>query len=158
VGCRCSKREPCNTIKLGSDCLCAANSPFVYALITVLLSSSRMRLLFDAVPQSSREHGTPQDRLNWKSTAATGQRTASIWIDKRHIATNSQSVSQSVCLSVQPHLGLLNRYFFFFESYCRVYMGHPLWREDGSVVSLSQSVVIGKLSVYTWHLQVKLIK
>jgi hypothetical protein len=42
-----------------------------------------------------------------------------------HIATDGRSVSQSVFVS-SPHLGLMTRYFFFFESYCPVYMGRPL--------------------------------
>jgi hypothetical protein len=38
------------------------------------------------------------------------------------------TVSQSVSLGVEPNLGLLTRYlfFFFFESYCPVIWGRPL--------------------------------
>jgi hypothetical protein len=46
-----------------------------------------------------------------------------------HIATDSQSVS----LGVQPHLGLMTRYILLFDSYGLVFVGRPLWREDGSV-------------------------
>jgi hypothetical protein len=43
------------------------------------------------------------------------------------------TVSQSVCLGVEPNLGLVTRYYFLSEN-CLVSMGHPLWREDGSAV------------------------
>jgi hypothetical protein len=38
------------------------------------------------------------------------------------------TVSQSVCLGVEPNLGLLTRdlFFFFFESHCPVIWGRPL--------------------------------
>jgi hypothetical protein len=47
------------------------------------------------------------------------------------------TVSQSVCLGVEPRLGLMTRYSFFLENYCPVHMGRPLWREVGSVVCQS---------------------
>jgi hypothetical protein len=40
-----------------------------------------------------------------------------------HIATHG---SQSVCLGVEPRLGLMTRCFFLFESYCPVHVGRPL--------------------------------
>jgi hypothetical protein len=50
----------------------------------VFVSSIEVRLLIDATR-------TPQDRLNWKSTAhwnafAAGQRTAPIWLDTRQVS------------------------------------------------------------------------
>jgi hypothetical protein len=45
------------------------------------------------------------------------------------ITTDDQSVS----LGVEPHLGLMTRYFLLFHSYGLTFVGHPLWREDGSV-------------------------
>jgi hypothetical protein len=42
------------------------------------------------------------------------------------------AVSQSVSLSVEPHLGLMIRYLLLFDSYGLVFVGRPLWREDGS--------------------------
>jgi hypothetical protein len=54
------------------------------------------------------------------------------------------TVSQSVWLGVEPHLGLMTRYLFLFESYSPVHMGRPLWQEVGSVIVDSKS-----LSVYT---------
>jgi hypothetical protein len=56
-----------------------------------------------------------------------------------HLASKSkshcdwQSVSQSVSLGVEPHLELMTRYLLLFDSYGLVFVGHPLWREDGSV-------------------------
>jgi hypothetical protein len=46
-----------------------------------------------------------------------------------HIATDGQSVS----LGVEPHLSLMTRYLLLFDSYVLVFLGRPLWREDGSV-------------------------
>jgi hypothetical protein len=43
------------------------------------------------------------------------------------------TVSQSVSLGVEPHLGLMTRYLLLFDSYSLVFVGRPLWREDGSV-------------------------
>jgi hypothetical protein len=42
-------------------------------------------------------------------------------------------VSQSVRLGVEPHLGLVTRYLLLFDSHGLVFVGRPLWREDGSV-------------------------
>jgi hypothetical protein len=47
------------------------------------------------------------------------------------------TVSQSVYLGVEPRLGLMTRCFFLFESYCPVHVGRPLWREFGSVICQS---------------------
>jgi hypothetical protein len=43
------------------------------------------------------------------------------------------SVSQSVNLGVEPHLGLMTRYLLLFDSYGLVFVGRPFWGEDGSV-------------------------
>jgi hypothetical protein len=48
-----------------------------------------------------------------------------------HIATESQSVSQSVSLGVEPHLGPMARHTFWQLRSC--FVGRPLWLEDGSV-------------------------
>jgi hypothetical protein len=45
-----------------------------------------------------------------------------------HIATDGQSVS----LGVEPHLRLMTKYLLLFVSYGLVFVGRPLWREDGS--------------------------
>jgi hypothetical protein len=58
------------------------------------------------------------------------------------------TVSQSVCLGVEPHLGLMTRYWLCFESYSPVNWGRPLWREVGSVICHSQS--LSPLSVFTY--------
>jgi hypothetical protein len=52
-------------------------------------------------------------------------------------ATLRLTVSQSVCLGVEPRLGLMTRCFFLLESYCPVHVGRPLWREVGSVICQS---------------------
>jgi hypothetical protein len=43
------------------------------------------------------------------------------------------TISQSVSLGVELHLGLMTRYLLLFDSYGLVFVGRPLWREDGSV-------------------------
>jgi hypothetical protein len=50
------------------------------------------------------------------------------------------TVSQSVCLGVEPNLGLLTRdiiFFFFLKVTVLYYLGRPLWREVGSVICQS---------------------
>jgi hypothetical protein len=42
------------------------------------------------------------------------------------------TVSQSLSLGVEPHLGLMTRYLLLFDSYGLLFVGRPLWREDGS--------------------------
>jgi hypothetical protein len=44
------------------------------------------------------------------------------------------TVSQSVSIGVEPHVGLMTRYLLFFDSYGLVSVGRPLWRADGSFV------------------------
>jgi hypothetical protein len=46
------------------------------------------------------------------------------------------TVSRSVGLGLEPHLGPMTRYLFLSDSYVLVSMGRPLWREDGSVFCL----------------------
>jgi hypothetical protein len=43
------------------------------------------------------------------------------------------TVRQSVSLGAEPHLGLMTRYLLLFDSYGLVFVGRPLWRDDGSV-------------------------
>jgi hypothetical protein len=43
------------------------------------------------------------------------------------------TISQSVSLDVEPHLGLMTRYLLLFDSYGLVFVGRPLLREDASV-------------------------
>jgi hypothetical protein len=43
------------------------------------------------------------------------------------------TVCQSVSLGVEPHLGPMTRYLLLFDSCDLVFVGRPLWREDGSV-------------------------
>jgi hypothetical protein len=50
-----------------------------------------------------------------------------------YIATDGQSVSHSVSLGVELHLGPTTRYLLLCGSYGLVRVGRPLWREDGSV-------------------------
>jgi hypothetical protein len=46
-----------------------------------------------------------------------------------YIATDGQTVS----LGVEPHLRFMTRYLLLFDTYGLVFVGRPLWREDGSV-------------------------
>jgi hypothetical protein len=43
------------------------------------------------------------------------------------------TVGRLVNLGVEPHLGLMTRYLSLFGSYSLVFVGRPLWQEDGSV-------------------------
>jgi hypothetical protein len=42
------------------------------------------------------------------------------------------------------------RCFFLFESYCPVHVGRPLWREVGSVICQSESVVLVHCHLYNY--------
>jgi hypothetical protein len=44
------------------------------------------------------------------------------------------TVSQSISLRVEPHLGLMIRYLLLFDSYCLAFLGRPLWRDDGCIL------------------------
>jgi hypothetical protein len=57
------------------------------------------------------------------------------------------TVSQSVSLSVEPHLGLMTRHLLLFDSYGHVSVGRPLWREDGSVFCICCWPSPGSLSL-----------
>jgi hypothetical protein len=60
------------------------------------------------------------------------------------------TVSQPLCLSVEPNLGILTRDFFFFKFTVLSYLGRPLWREVGSVMCQSSSL---KSTVVSHYLQ-----
>jgi hypothetical protein len=47
-----------------------------------------------------------------------------------------RSVSQSVSLGVEPHLGLMTRYLLLLDSYGLVSVGRALWREVGTCILL----------------------
>jgi hypothetical protein len=64
---------------------------------------------------------------------STGTVLASKWSFSQVKVTLRLTVSQSLSLGVEPHLGLMTRYLLLFDSYGLVFMGRPLWREDGSV-------------------------
>jgi hypothetical protein len=65
------------------------------------------------------------------------------------------TVCQSVRLGVEPTLGLTTRCYFHLEVWCLKFsvlslFGRPLWREVGSVIYQSKSVVVcqGKIHIY----------
>jgi hypothetical protein len=73
----------------------------------------------------------------------------------RVIVTLRLTVCQSVRLGVEPTLGLTTRCYFPLEVWCLKFsvfslFGHPLWREVGSVICQSKSIVIcqGKIHIY----------
>jgi hypothetical protein len=49
-------------------------------------------------------------------------------------ATLRLTVSQSVSLCVEPHLGLMTIYLLLFDNYGLVFVRRPLWRENGCAV------------------------
>jgi hypothetical protein len=68
------------------------------------------------------------------------------------------TVGQSLSLGVESHLGLMTRYLLLFDSYGLVFVGRPLWREDGSVFciccwsspaqSLSGPILLGVATIF----------
>jgi hypothetical protein len=67
------------------------------------------------------------------STAASRDTLNSPLCQSQVKVTLPLTVGQSVNLGVEPHLGLMTRYLLLFDSYVLVFVGRPLWREDGSV-------------------------
>jgi hypothetical protein len=53
-----------------------------------------------------------------------------------------RSVSLSVSQSVSQSVSLMTRYLLLFDSYGLVFLGRPLWREDGSVLCQSHNSLI----------------
>jgi hypothetical protein len=49
------------------------------------------------------------------------------------------TVCHSVSLGVEPHVGLMTRYLLLLDSYGLVFVGRPLWREDGSIFCICWS-------------------
>jgi hypothetical protein len=60
-------------------------------------------------------------------------RRATVTLPVKVKVTLRLAVSQSVNLGVEPHVGLMTRYLLLFDTYGLVFVGRPLWREDGSV-------------------------
>jgi hypothetical protein len=88
-------------------------------------SLSRVR-----IPWDSRPYFTVSDlRLPFSSPPTTRRVTvevldpASTQSSQSHIATDGQSVSRSVSLGVEPHLGLMTRYLLLFDSYDLGFVG-----------------------------------
>jgi hypothetical protein len=77
---------------------------------------------------------------NWLNSQAGGHLSPTSYSSNCSLKTLSNqvkvtlwlTVSQSVSLGVKPHLGLMTRYLLPFDSYGLVFVGRPLWREDGS--------------------------
>jgi hypothetical protein len=66
----------------------------------------------------------------WQLTASNYSPTVKVKVTLR------LTVSQSVSLGAEPHLGPMTRYLLLFDSYGLVFVGRPLWREDGSVFGI----------------------
>jgi hypothetical protein len=66
---------------------------------------------------------------HYQSTPGTGLKLKSSQVK----VTLRLTVSQSVSLGVEPHLGLMTRYLLLFDNYSLVSVVRSLWREDGSV-------------------------
>jgi hypothetical protein len=58
------------------------------------------------------------------------------------------TVSQSVSLGIEPHLGPMTRYLFLSDSYVFVSVGRPLWREDGCLLYVPLALVPWDLRPY----------
>jgi hypothetical protein len=61
----------------------------------------------------------------------------------RHSSESESRYGRSVSLGVEPHLGLMTRFYVLFDSFGFVKVGRPLWRGVGSVIchSLCPSIV-----------------
>jgi hypothetical protein len=60
-------------------------------------------------------------------------RVSPLWSSFKFKVTLRLTVSQSVSLGVEPQMGLMTRYLLLFDSYGLIFVGRPLWQEDGSV-------------------------
>jgi hypothetical protein len=82
-------------------------------------SHSRVRVAWDSRPYFM----VSDSRLPFSSSPTIRRATVEV-------------VSQSVSLGVEPHLELTTSYLLLFDSYSLVFLGLPLWREDGSVFQI----------------------
>jgi hypothetical protein len=90
-------------------------APFSWSSQAELTHKSKSKLCYN-------RRSVGQSVLVWSPRFISSQ-------SQSHIATDGQSVS----FAVEPHLGLMTRYLLLFDSYGLVFVGRPLWREDGSV-------------------------
>jgi hypothetical protein len=89
-------------------------------------------------------------------TALSVQEELRIVLAESESLYGSQSVSQSVCLGVEPTLWTFDQILLPFQVFgsgicCFVSVGRPLWREAGSVLFKSQS---SHLSVCTFTMYI----
>jgi hypothetical protein len=75
-------------------------------------------------PESVQRNSHSQIQISWAQSLRDSQVQVQV--------TLRLTVSQSVSLGVKHHLGLMTRYLLLFGIYGLVFVGRPLWREDGS--------------------------
>jgi hypothetical protein len=87
------------------------------------------------VPWNSWPYFAVSDsRLPFLSLPTTRRAAVEVFLRLKVKVTLRLTVSQSVSLGVEPHLGLMTKHFLLFDIYGLVFGGLPLWREDGSVM------------------------
>jgi hypothetical protein len=85
----------------------------------------------------------PEDDQVWQKHAAIFNFQL-LWLSQSHFTADSQSVSQSVCLGVEPTLWMFDQILLPFQEFgsgvwCPDSVGRPLWQEAVSVLCKSQS-------------------
>jgi hypothetical protein len=105
-----------------------------------LLSAARHTLLNFPLKELG---GTAVPSSNWPCQL---HKTATLIVDKVVRVTLQLTVSQSVCLGVEPTLWTFDQILLPFQEFgpeicCLVSVGRPLWREDWSILCKSRLVV-----------------
>jgi hypothetical protein len=125
-----------------------------FSIITVNYNSSHFELLLSDLRLLSDECFMKTLSLPWTTSVSR----MNPWSQVKVKITLRLTVCQSVRLGVESRLGLMTRRFFLIESYSSVHVWCPLWREVGSVICQSKSVVLVNcqyvqlLQVYRYYL------
>jgi hypothetical protein len=108
-----------------------------FFIITINYDSFQLMTVYDSL-RSLLDHERLFFRCDeslFTPSTALERRLSCEWIlEVRVKVTLRLTVSQSVSLGVEPHLGLMTRYILLFDNYGLVFVGHPLWREEGSIL------------------------
>jgi hypothetical protein len=119
----------------------------------LVAASNGERSPSSGLPNCPRPHLTATGHSDWNVAVLelTHQSNPSLKLLTQVKVTLQLTFSQLVCLGVEPHLGLMTRYFFylFFVKVAVLSIWGALSDERTGLSFVSQSLEVGRLSVYT---------